>query len=221
MTNNQIINGLNEYFFEIIQKLASKEWQHFNAYFAITQKFAKGDLDEGFRKIFCNFYIMNGPMGLNNQQQEVFFNLLSEKADNLEKILKILYEIPGYGNRKKIFLSFATKMIHTIDNNVPIYDRNIANILGLLNQKNQGSFWEKIENRLEIFKELKNRYNELLSNNEIKNILKKFRDNLQQKAENEGFLWQNEILSDVKLLDSLLWSFYIIHQNVQHEPRKE
>ena len=39
---------------------------------------------------------MNGPMGLNDFQKNEFFKLLSAKENDLEKVLRTLYEIPGY-----------------------------------------------------------------------------------------------------------------------------
>src|SRR3990167_6753169 len=131
MNLEQIISDLIKYKTEIVKKLAASHWL---PYFLIKEKFSNNIFDDEFKRRFCGFYIMNVPMGLNDFQKNEFFRLLSAKENNIEKILRVLYEISGYGQRRRLFLSFGTKLLHTIDNDLPIYDRNIAYGLKLENQ---------------------------------------------------------------------------------------
>lgn len=118
MEIEQIKSYFNKHKSEIVKKLSANRWRHFRDYFLIKEKFSKNILDDNFRNVFCAFYVVNGPMGLNDAQKNEFFKLLSLKENSLEKILKTLYEVPSYGQKQKLYLSFATKLLHTIDNNL-------------------------------------------------------------------------------------------------------
>ena len=210
MDEKQIINGLYKYKNEIIGLLKANNWKHFGDYFFIMAKYANGNFDEDFQKVFCRFYILNGARGLTHSQKEIFFKLLHQKKLSLNKIIKTLYNIPGYQNSRRLFLSFGTKLLHTTDTNLPIYDGNIANVLGLIKQKNLNTLEEKISNRLGIYDELKSQFISLMSNNKIRHYLIDIRQKLKKVASSEGFNWQDKLLSDPKLLDSTLWALYSI-----------
>ena len=198
------INNLNQYKLEIIEVLIAGNGGHFNKYFKIKSKFIKNDFDEQFKKVFCNFYRLNGPGGLNTSQKNKFFELLFLKENDLKNNLKILHEIPGYKNSHKLFLSFVTKLQHTINDKLPIYDENIASILELQSPTYPTSLEERIKNRMDIYQELKNNFAILLADEQIKNYLKNIRQELQHKATLCKFNWFDEFISDTKLLDSSL-----------------
>ena len=107
MNLEKIINDLTKHKTEIIKNLSANHWL---PYFLIREKFSNNISDDEFKNRFCGFYIMNGPMGLNDFQKNEFFRLLSAKETDLEKILRTLYEIPGHGESHKLFLSFGTKL---------------------------------------------------------------------------------------------------------------
>ena len=98
-------------------------------------------------------------------------------------------------------------MLHTIDNNLPIYDRNIANVLELINQA-MGTVEEKIKNRIDIYIELKNNFVLLLKNPKVVDFLQNIREEIQKESVSNNFEWKSSLVSDVKLLDSSLWALY-------------
>lgn len=210
MKIEEIINNLNQYELKIIEKLSENKWRHFEKYIKIREGFLNNRFDEDFRGVFCSFYTLNRV--LNDSQKTEFFNLLSSKETNLEKILRKLYKIPGHKNNHKLFLSFGTKLLHTINGNLPIYDTNIAKILALPRPSDSKllELEEKIKNRVDIYNDLKKRFNELLTNIKINKYLKSIRKKLHYKADIDEFQWQNEYISDTKLLDSSLWALYFI-----------
>lgn len=210
MDEKQIITKLYSQKSEIINLLKSNHWRHFEDYFLIMAKYTIGDLDESFQRIFCKFYILNGARGLTKLQKETFFKLLSQKKNNIKEILIKLYNIPGYQNSHKLFLSFGTKLLHTTNFNLPIYDGNVAYVLGLKKQENLNTVEEKILNRINIYEELKSRFISLLSNVKIRHYLIDMRQELKKIALSDGFTWQDKLLSDPKLLDSILWAQYSI-----------
>lgn len=207
MEIEQIINYFNKHKSEIVKKLSANRWRHFRDYFLIKEKFSKNILDDNFKNVFCAFYVVNGPMGLNNAQKNEFFKLLSLKENSLGKILKRLYEVPSYGQKQKLYLSFGTKLLHTIDNNLPIYDRNIAYVLKLENQIT-GTLEAKIKNRIDIYDELKKDFESLLKNSEIISCLKDIRVDIYKSTKIDNFEWKDNFVSDTKLLDSSLWALY-------------
>jgi len=208
MKTERIISYLKRHKLEIIKILSENNWRHFRDYFFIREKYLSNDLDDKFKRVFCSFYIMNGPMGMNDMQKAEFFKLLSLRETDLVKVLKSLNKIPGYRNSRKIFLSFGTKLLHTVDEKLPIYDRNIAYVLELPAQAPVGTLEEKMKNRIDIYDELKKKFITLLANNKMRIYLKDIKQELQRKSELDKFQWQDKNVSDTKLLDSLLWALY-------------
>jgi len=216
---DKIVNQLNQHKSEIIKILLAKNWRHFKYYFSIRDKFLSGNLDKQFRKDFCNFYIMNGARGLNNLQKDEFFELLSSGELVLDKILKVLHATPGFSNSHKLFLSFATKLLHTRDKTFPIYDGNIAFVLELPKQLHLPSLEEKVKNRIDIYNDLKNKFSKLLASVKVNSYLKDIRSELHNKASFDQFEWRDDLISDTKLLDSLLWALYSVLKKMKDATR--
>ena len=207
MEMEKIISCCNKYNTEIVKKLSTNGWRHFKDYFLIKENFLKSTLDDDFKNVFCTFYRVNGPMGLNDIQKMEFFRILSLKENSLEIFLRSLYKLPGYGKSHKLFLSFGTKLLHTIDDCLPIYDRNIAYVLELTSQA-AGVFEVRIQNRIDIYNELKNDFDLLLRNYKIVNCLRSMRKEIYKAAAADHFEWKDNLVSDTKLLDSSLWALY-------------
>jgi len=198
MINKKIKEIINEIDKNQDKILSNLEQEHIDTYCWIKKKFDKNkniakDLD--FQNTFKIFYIMNSA-GLSDGQKEKFFELLSKEDGNLEYILSELYKIPRRDGKNSVQFSFATKLIHTIDNNKSIYDRNVCkiinkNVLGV-NKK------EKINSCIEIFDYLNELYLLLIKENKIKKIIFKFR--------NKFYIDKNK-MSDIKILDFIMWSF--------------
>jgi len=210
MRTEEILINFKKHKEKIIEILSDKNWKHFRYYFFITENFKKNNLNEEFKKTFCKFYIMNGPMGLNNKQKKKFFKMLLEKENNLEKVFHNLYSIPGYGNSQKLHLSFGSKLLHTVNNNLPIYDKNISKVLMLSDPIQLGTLKEKIQNRIFIYEGIRQNYKDFLENEEIKQYLKNIRKEIANSASKDHFKWDDSLISNTKLLDSLLWALYFI-----------
>lgn len=205
----KIIKDLNKYKQQIIQKLSDGNGYHFRRYLSIRDNFSRKSSDADFKKHFCAFYRINGRGGLNNIQKKRFFELLFRREKSLSKILTELYNIPDNSNRHKLFLSFGTKLLHTINNDLPIYDRNIAYVLKLKKPiVGKCEIEIRINDRQEIYKELNCRFRDLLLNLEINNFLKGIRKELSETAEYENLNLSENKISRAKLLDSSLWSLY-------------
>lgn len=207
MDNSKLLSDLNLHREEIIEILSAKDWQHFRWYFFIKENVARKNFDDTLKRRFCWFYAMNGAGGLTKDQKNQYFELLSLGEADLEKILRKLYAIPGYRGAHRIFISFGTKLLQTLNDALPIYDSYIASSLGLPPQEGT-TLEEKIANRITIYKKLQADSKKLLEDTKIKDCLKYIRKKMSDKAERGNFLWQNRLVSEEKLLDSVLWAFY-------------
>ncbi|NCU39799.1 hypothetical protein EOL99_02830 [Candidatus Falkowbacteria bacterium] len=210
MNLQEIKECLKQYKIEIIERLVSKKWQSFKYYFYINENYQKNNINDEFKKEFCKFYIMNAPTGLNNQQKEEFFNLMKLRESDLKNILLKLYKIAGFRNRNSLLLSFGSKLLHTLNNDLPIYDKNISIVLCLPKQLYSKSFEEMLNNRLFIYEELKNNFKLLLKNVQIIECIADIRQDLIKRAQEDNFKWENDLISDTKLLDFMLWALYSV-----------
>lgn len=186
---------------DILTVLSEKNWEHFRDYFFIQSNY-KTNLDDKFKSKFSYFYRLR--MGAH--QKETFFNLLKSGEGDFLKILKTLYQIDNRG----LYLSFASKLLHTTDNSLPIYDNNIAFVLGLPEQNNKGALETKLQNREDIYQSLKNRFGVLLSDGEVQSILSEYRQEIDRQLGAACIKSDGVLLADTKLLDSLVWSLFFV-----------
>lgn len=208
MDIKKITHDLNQYRAQIIEILSAEGWSHFRWYFFIKEQFTKKEFGDTFKRRFCWFYVMNGVGGLTKAQKDKFFELLSSAETDLRKILRELYEIHGYQNVQRLFLSFGTKLLHTLDEKLPIYDGNIASVFDLPFQTQTGFLEEKITDRITIYKILQENSRKLLKDTKVRESLKDIRKQLRDRAGYDNFPWQDGLVPEEKLLDSVLWALH-------------
>ena len=157
-----------------------------DVYLFIQSEFNKGDISTNypFQFVFRLFYGMEG-VGLTKEFKKRYFELLNTRETDLRKILMGFMQ-----SQKKVQLSFATKLLHTVDNNQPLYDGNVRIALGL-KQPKAGD----IESYVSTYEKLKEYTSKLLS--EDMNIVKEFRNHFKVGIEK---------ISDCKVMDFILWS---------------
>ena len=147
-----------------------------------------------FQFVFISYYKL-GNAGLSDEIKSRFFELLAQKQTNLELILSKLYEIPTLKGVNTIQFSFATKLLHTIDNDKPIFDSNVEKSTNI---KLRGSDKDtKIRSRIEAYDSLEKLYAKLKEDDKTKKLISKFR--LKFKVNDEK-------ISDTKVLDFIMWS---------------
>jgi len=123
----EIINKIIKNQDKILSNLRQED---IDKYRWIMKKFNKGDIlnDSEFQSEFKKFYIMNAA-GLSDKQKRRFFELLYNKESDLKYILKELYKIPTLKKTHSIQFSFTTKLLHTVNNNKPIFDKMVGRII--------------------------------------------------------------------------------------------
>lgn len=83
--------------------------------------------NEEFQHLFNGFYQVRR----NKAWRKVFYSLMEERKNtkpNIEEIMRFLEENTEKGS---VELSFASKLLHTIDPTCPIYDKKVATFLNL------------------------------------------------------------------------------------------
>lgn len=182
----------------IINKLKKRE-NDIALYFYISSVFAQNkpvsdNLE--FKEKYKSFYVMR-TAGLSQQHFDKYFELLDRRIDNLETILNELYEIKTLKKQNSLQFSFATKLLHTLDNNLPIYDNQVKKTLGLPDTYSPlDSRYKKTRALLAYYENIKMIYQQLLEKAPIKKLSVDIRKN---------FGWTADQINDVKILDFILW----------------
>lgn len=168
--------------------------------------------DKDFREVFTSFYLSSLGLLKNPNLNDAFFNAM-EVCQNRSMsflhpwdVVKILNNHLGPAVKPFQF-SFATKIIHTLDPNLPIYDSKIRDYL----RKNEGQKFlfdrrkDKTSNNLaeatigKDWETLKKWYENFLKTNEAKEWIKWF-DN--QFSGSRKPRW----ISPVKKIDFIIWA---------------
>ena len=191
---SRVINTLTENKVQIFTKIHQRT-SSVAKYPTIMQMYREeGCLSDAFQREYKTFYRLN-TVGLTDEQKQRYFELMSNRAIRLEVILNELYKLPTRKNTHSIQFSFATKLLHTLDVNQPIYDSNVGTMFNLKvvgNTKEQ-----KIRSCLEIYNFLKSTYRSMLSDGKVRSLISAFR---------EEFGYDENDISDTKVLDFLIWA---------------
>lgn len=149
---------------------------------------ASGSVNENvFRFVYRSFYGLD--RWLTPEMQDKYFVLLKKHETSLEEVLEELYKHKSYDGKQKYHLSFATKLLHTVNDELPIYDTKVNCILKLATRK------PKLDSCTDVYKQLKEEYVALLKAERVKGLITELKKR-----------YDAESISDVKALDFVLWS---------------
>ncbi|MFZ2038936.1 MAG: hypothetical protein WAV11_03285 [Minisyncoccia bacterium] len=147
-----------------------------------------------FQFVFRSYYKLDNA-GLGDDIKDFYFKLLTKKKNDLGSILLELYKFPNRKGQNTIQFSFATKLLHTLDNNNPIFDAEVSDVI---HKKRTGETKrEKVKSCIEIYEYLKQMYSNLLKDSKVKKVILKFR---------KRFNVSESKISDIKALDFIIWS---------------
>ena len=190
---NRIIKEIDEEQDGILSRLT---FESIAVYSFLKNEYAKENILNNlvFQFVFISYYKLDNA-GLSDEIKRCFFELLAQKQTNLELILSKLYEIPTLKGVNTIQFSFATKLLHTIDNDKPLFDSNVEKSTNI---KLRGSDKDtKIRSRIEAYDSLEKLYAKLKEDDKTKKLISKFR--LKFKVNDEKIF-------DTKVLDFIMWS---------------
>ena len=167
-----------------------------DVYLFLKDEYKKGNVKNNivFQFVFRSYYRLDNA-GLSDKLKERYFDLLAGKQTDLEYILSELYKLETLKGKNSIQFSFATKLLHTLDNNKPIFDAEVARVIhrsvtGIGKE-------EKIDSCRSIYNDLIGIYYNLINDEGIKKIIFKFRKKFSVSAER---------MTDIKVLDFIVWS---------------
>ncbi len=159
-------------------------------YAYIMQTFQNVDIskDPDFQRHFDHFYRIRR----NEKWRKEYYRLFEESKNKSVTFEDILYKIKDRTDGR-IEASFASKMLATIDSDMPIWDSRVLSALHLrLTGKSET---EKMNNAVDIYSEMTSWYQEYLSTKEAQQNIKVFDTYLPEYA------W----ISNVKKIDYMLW----------------
>lgn len=143
-----------------------KEYQtKFNAFYRVRR-------DEKWREIFYTY----------------FEDIKNNKTITFDELVSYMYEKTG-----NIEASFCSKLLSTINPNMPIWDQYVLANLGLKVEGNTKE--EKLKNTVIIYNKILETENSKLKLPEIQQSIKDFKEYFAEYK-----------LSDIKILDYLLWN---------------
>jgi len=189
---DKIIKEIEEKQKNILSNLNSES---IAVYIFLKNEYAKGKILDNFvfQFVFRTYYRLDNA-GLSDGIKRRFFELLDQKQINLETILSELYEIPTLKGKKTVQFSFATKLLHTINSNKPIFALEISRVTNI---RPTGSGEAKIHSCIERYDFLEKLYLDMLQDERITNIISEFR---------LTFKVGDQMMSDTKVLDFIMWS---------------
>ena len=174
--------------YEVIEESSNLE-----DYFYLKVEYEKGNVkNEKFQSKYKSFYNMY-VFGFTEEFFNKYFDFLDQGETDLKKILTELSQIRNKNGKKSVQLAFASKLGHTIDSEMPLYNSTVSDLFKLSIPK--GGVAKKINSSLEIYEKLKVIHGSLAARDKIQKMAIEFREKNNLKK---------GILSDSKLIDLFL-----------------
>ena len=166
------------------------ESMHLDKYKTIMEQVNKTNvsIDLDFQRNFNGFYRVRR----NTEWRSAYYSLFEELKDkhpSFERILRAVYQFSG-----NVETSFSSKMLATIDPNMPIWDKYVAQNLCLeLKGKTKE---DQLQCAIELYGQMIEWYKDFIATENGQECIAQFEQVLP------GYTW----VSDVKKIDFFLWS---------------
>ncbi len=185
-----VINGINRQ-------------RDIDPYLALQSLFQNGSIiDNGNYKTTYRKYWQLNTAKLSDYYCEHYFRVMEKYRNRDDKdikgIIRELYEVPSNSKGKKTLqFAFATKLLHTIDNTQPVYDRLIADFYFLPQVKPIWKYEKKLSAYLRAYDFLRQEQKKILNNSMLLSAITRLRLHFQLP----------ETYTDQKIIDTLFWKF--------------
>lgn len=158
----------------------------------IKEELYKCDVSKNveYQTRFNAFYKVRRNKKWRNDFYNYFEKIKYNKNICFDEILDYVYNKTGY-----IEASFCSKLLSTINDDMPIWDQYILKNLHLNVDGNSKS--ERLNNTKKKYHEIVRKEREMLKNKNIQESIKNFRKNFSEFK-----------LSDIKILDYILWNIH-------------
>jgi hypothetical protein len=195
MKINEITSKIEAHSNEIVASLTQRDVQFYQF---IKNELKRTNVAENliFQLVYSKFYTLDNRK-LSPEFKLEYFRIMEELKSNetidLETILFKLHDIP-LRDSFKFHFSFASKLAHTLDENVPIWDSQIAKMFSF--KRPIGDDWAKIaDDFIDQIENIQSAYKEIITNNLLEKSLKAFDDK-----------FKGNDISTYKKIDFIFWS---------------
>lgn len=192
----KIIDFIEENSDEIVENI---EFESIVTYNFLKKQFADFDVRKNylFQFVYRSFYRLDNA-GLTSEFKNEYFIILEEYRNqnffNFSDVLQRLYEIPSRRGLNTFQFSFTTKMLNMIDEQMPIYDSEVAKTFGFIRPYTP-SFDKKLDIYLNQYEVIKDAYLEILN----KHLLPKTNICFDEK-------FKEYKINEIKKLEFIFWS---------------
>lgn len=179
-----------DYSFKKFKKTAIIRFLALDKYKYLRDNLYKCDVSTAiyYQKRFDAFYRVRRDEKWKNIFFNYFESVKNNKSIKFEEIIKYLYKETG-----NIEASFSSKMLVTINPNMPIWGQYILSNLNLNVEGKTKK--EKLENTIKTYYKIVEIENDKLKEKDIKQTIEDFKDYFSEYN-----------LSDIKILDYILWN---------------
>jgi len=169
-------------------------------YAVLKSEFEKSDVTKNlkFQSAFSSFYGLDN-VGFDDDFKEKYFKLIEHYRNlttlDIEKVFIDLQRIKNFEDNDSVILSFASKLMCTIDDSIPIYDKEVCDAFSFT-EPIDVDFAMVIDILMDQFEILQAHFNEIVESNLLPVSIRLF---------DEKFKGNN--ISMIKKLDFIFWSF--------------
>lgn len=171
------------------KKIIMKAWK-IEDYIYIMENLRQVNVffDDDFHKKYNSFYKVRR----NADWRKIYFNFLeNNKLRNdltFEEVLKYIYNETGF-----IEASFASKLLATINPNMPIWDKNVLNYFKIKFYTKKTT--NKIDLSIKVYDDLCIEYKKMLEDQQVLDEIKRLKG-----------LIENYSITNTKILDFIIWT---------------
>lgn len=175
-STKEIVIYIEEKKVDIINRLNAES---IVVYQFLQKEFSKGDITNNplFQFVFRSYYRLDNA-GLSNEFKAEYFKIMEEyrhlKNIDIDVIVNRLYKFKRAKGDNSVQFSFATKLIHTIDHNYPIYDSEVARVFGFPTSYYIKDKDRRLERFIKWHKHIEKTYHEILSEKLLEQTIQLF-----------------------------------------------
>ena len=151
-------------------------------------------MNKDFQREFNGFYRVRR----NEQFRKKYYFLMEKNKGKKLNFKEILHELRKFG---KLEASFTSKLIATIEPDLPIWDKFVLGYFGLKSPSCKLSDNERLDQAVITYDKIKEKYNELIKKEEGQLMIKIFdeyylKNNITSIKKMDFFIWQARVISN-------------------------
>ena len=157
-------------------------------------------IDKQFQRMYRAYWRMNVAR-LDDAFYARYFGLLERlkgtEITDIDRVVRQSLAASSSAGRKSLQFSFATKLVHTLDQRAPVYDSFVAAFYFFKGPSSGDAFDVRLEQLLGFYGFLRTEYARVIRDALLDVAIHQFHDRFPT----------NEVLPDERVVDFLLWGF--------------